>query len=112
VALISTQTVTPAGLTPALQACNTGGDTWSPTATTMLYVKNGDSVQHTITVHTTATVYGQPISNIAIPVPAGSEIMCGPFDPGMVANPATTVATVTYDTVTSMTIAAIQVPAT
>lgn len=110
-ALISTQTVTSAGLTPSLQACAAGGDTYSPSATTMLYIKNGDTVQHTVTVHTTATAYGQPISNVAIPVPAGSEIMAGPFDPGEVANPATTLASLTYDAVTSMTVAAISVPA-
>lgn len=109
--MIATQTVTSAGLTPSLQACSSGGDTWSPGATTMLYIKNGDSVQHTVTVVTTATVYGQPISNVAIPIPAGGEVMAGPFDPGMVANATTTLATVTYDVVTSMTIAAIKVPA-
>lgn len=109
--MIATQTVTQAGLSPSLQACSAGGDTWSPSATTMLYVKNGDSVQHTVTVHTTAVSYGQPISNIAVAVPAGQEMMLGPFDPGMVANPETTLATVTYDAVTSMSIAAINVPA-
>lgn len=107
---IVTQTVTLAGLAPSLQACSSS-DTYAPSATTFLYVKNGDTVQHTVTVHTTASLYGQPISNVAIPVPAGSEIMAGPFDPGMVASPETTLATVTYDAVTSMSIAAINCPA-
>lgn len=109
--LIPTQTVTAGGLAPSLQAASAGGDTYSPSATTMLYIKNGDSAQHTVTVHTTFSAYGQPISNVAINVPAGGEIMCGPFDPGMVADPATTLATVTYDAVTNMSIAAISVPA-
>lgn len=109
--LIATQTVTKAGLSPSLQACSAGGDTYSPSATTTLYIKNGDSEQHTVTVHTTATIYGQPISNVAIVIPAGGEVMAGPFDPGMVADPSTTLATVTYDAVTSMTIAAINSPA-
>lgn len=108
---LATQTVTAAGMSPSLQACTSGGDTYSPSATTMLLIKNGDSAQHTVTVHTTFSAYGQPISNVAIPVPAGSEVMAGPFDPGMVANPQTTLATVTYDAVTSLTIAAISVPA-
>lgn len=108
---IATQTVTQAGLSPSLQACSSGGDTYSPSATTFLYVKNGDSAQHTVTVHTTFSAYGQPISNVAVPVPAGAEMMLGPFDPGMVADPETTLATVTYDAVTSMTIAAINCPA-
>ena len=52
---------------------------------TFLFVKNGDSAQHTVTIHTTATIYGQPISNIAVPVPAGQEMMLGPYDPAEVA---------------------------
>ena len=109
--LITTQTVTQAGLSPSLQACSVGGDTYSPSANTMLLIKNGDSVQHTVTVETTATAYGQPISNVAVPVPAGTEIMCGPFDPGMVASPQTTLASLTYDAVSGMSVAAIRVPA-
>lgn len=109
--LIATQTVTQAGLSPSLQACSSDGDTYAPSATTFLYVKNGDTAQHTVTVHTTATAYGQPISNVAVPIPAGTEMMFGPFDPGMVANPETTLATITYDAVTSMTVAAINCPA-
>ena len=110
-ALIQTQTVTQAGLPPALQAASAGGDTWEPSATTFLYVKNGDSAQHTVTIHTTATTYGQPISNIAVPVPAGQEMMLGPYDPGEVAQPGTNLGSVTYDAVTGVTIAAISCPA-
>jgi hypothetical protein len=106
-ALIQTQPITQAGIQPALQACSAGGDTFQPTADTFLYAKNGDSVQHTVTVHTTATSFGQPISNIAVPVPAGAEMLFGPYDPGEVAQAATGQAQLSYDAVTGMSIAAL-----
>lgn len=107
-ALIATQQISQAGTQPSLQAAAAGGDTYEPTEDTFLFVKNGDSVQHTVTIHTTATSYGQPISNIAVPVPAGAEVLLGPYEPGEVAQPATGLATVTYDAVTNLTIAALK----
>ena len=109
-ALLTTQTISQAGIQPALQAASSGGDQYQPGANVFLLVKNGDSVQHTLTVHTTATVYGQPISNIAIPLPSGSETYCGPYDPGEVAQPGSTLANLTYDAVTNVTIAVIACP--
>jgi hypothetical protein len=109
VALIATQQISQAGTQPSLQAASAGGDTYEPTANTVLFVKNGDSVQHTVTIHTTATAYGQPISNIAVPIPAGAEVLLGPYEPGEVANPATALASVTYDAVTNLSIAALEV---
>ena len=109
-ALLTTQLISQAGLQPALQAASASGDSYAPASNVFLFVKNGDSAQNTLTVHTTATAFGQPISNIAIPLPAGSETYCGPYDPGEVAQPGSTLANLTYDAVTNVTIAAIQCP--
>lgn len=110
-ALIQTQPLIQAGLTPAFQAASAGGDNWEPSGTTFLAAKNGSMAQITVTVATTASIYGQPISNIAVPVPAGAEVWFGPFDPGEVAQPGTNLGSLTYSAVTSLTIAAVSCPA-
>ena len=107
-ALLATQTISRAGLTPALQAASSGGDSWEPSSTTFLVAKNGSASSITVTVATTATAFGQPISNVAVPVAAGAEVWFGPFDPGMVAQSGTNLGNLTYSAVTSLTIAAVQ----
>ena len=109
-ALLQTQTITQAGLAPSLQAASVGGDQYYPTSSTFLYVKNGSGAPITVTVATTATIFGQPISNVAVSVPAAGEEMLGPYDPGMVAQPVTNLANVTYSAVASLSIAAISCP--
>ena len=109
-ALIPTQTISQGGLQPSLQAASSGGDTYQPSSSTFLQIKNGSGSQITVTVVTTATAYGQPISNIALAVPAGAEVFAGPFDPGEVQQPGSTLANLTYSAVTSLTIAAISCP--
>jgi hypothetical protein len=110
-AVLITQTVTTSGLTPAYQAASSGGDQWEPSSTTFLAFKNGSGAAITVTVATTATAYGQPISNVAISVPASSEVFAGPFDPGMVQQPGSSLANLSYSSTTSLTVAAINCPA-
>ena len=105
-----TQVISQAGLSPAFQAASSSGDQYAPGASTFLAAKNGSGSQITVTVVTTATAFGQPISNIAVPVPAGAEVWFGPYDPGEVAQSGSTLANLTYSAVTNLTIAAIQCP--
>lgn len=109
-ALLQTQTIAQAGLTPALQAASSSGDTWEPATTTFLAFKNGSGSQITVTVQTTASFYGQPLSNVAIPIPAGAEVWAGPFDPGQVRQQGSNLAGLTYSSVTGLTVAAISCP--
>lgn len=109
-ALIATQSIAASGLTPSFQAAASGGDQYSPASNTFLYFKNGSGSPITVTVVTTATIFGQPISNVAVSVPAGGESLCGPFDPGMVAQSGSSLANLTYSGVSSLTVAAIQCP--
>lgn len=108
--LLTTQVIGQAGIQPAYQAATSGGDSYSPTSNTFLAAKNGSGAPITVTVVTTAAIFGQPISNIAISVPAGAEVFFGPFDPGEVAQPGTGLGDLTYSAVTSLTVAAMQCP--
>lgn len=109
-ALLSTQVISQAGMQPSFQAASSGGDQWEPASDVFLAAKNGSGSQITVTVVTTALAYQQPISNIAIPVPAGAEVWFGPFDPGEVVQAGTNLASLTYSSATGLTIAAIQAP--
>lgn len=95
---------------PAYQSASSGGDEWQPSSNTFLVFRNGSGSQITVTVVTTAALFGQPIGNVAIAVPAGAELFAGPFDPGEVAQPGSGLANLTYSAVTSLTVAAVQCP--
>jgi hypothetical protein len=73
-----------------------------------LHVKNGDSGAHTVTVATPGTVDDLAISDLEVTIPAGEERFIGPF-PSSVYNSSGQV-TVTFDGVTSVTIAALRLP--
>ncbi|MHB1950159.1 MAG: hypothetical protein ACYCQK_01640 [Acidiferrobacteraceae bacterium] len=110
-ALLTTQTITRAGLTPSFAAASSGGDQWAPTSTTFLAFKNGSGAAITVTITTTAVFYGQPLSNVSITVDAGAELWAGPFDPGMVQAAGSDTASMTYSSATSLSVAAVSCPA-
>ena len=110
-ATLITQPISQAGLSPAYQAASVGGDSYTPSSVTFIALKNGSGAPITLTVVTTASIFGQPIGNIAVPIPAGAEVFCGPFDPGEVQQPSSSLASLTYSGVTSLSVAAISCPA-
>ncbi|MFE2041674.1 hypothetical protein ACFXAZ_12220 [Streptomyces sp. NPDC059477] len=85
-----------------------GGDTAPTGAGVLLLVKNGDSAAHTVTLVTPGTVNGLAIADRAIAVAAGAEV--GIPVTNDYRNPGTGRANITYDAVTSMTVAVIRVP--
>lgn len=85
-----------------------GGDTAPTGAGVLLLVKNGDSSSHTVTLATPGTVNGLAIADRAVAVAAGAEI--GIPVTNDYRNPGTGRANITYDAVTSMTVAVIRVP--
>lgn len=109
-ATLITQTISQAGMSPSLQAATITGDSYTPESNVFLLFKNGDTNPHVATIHTTASIFGQPISNIAVSLAAGSEVLVGPFDPAEVQQSGSTLANITYDGVTSITVAAIRCP--
>lgn len=116
-AALTLQLAALAGLTPAFSAVN-ASDTLKVSQgeeREFLFVKNDDASPTTVTiaaVKTTANVKGVgalTIANKAIVVAAGAEAIIGPF-PAAYVDTAGNV-TITYSNVTSVTAAAVQLPA-
>jgi len=108
-ALLATQTPTPgAGLVPSFSAA-AASDTFLPTATTFLYVKNTNAATRTITVTTPGTAAGLAIGDMVATVGAttGEQVM-GPFPAQNYADPTTGLATITPSATPGVTYAVIQ----
>ncbi len=115
-AALTIQTIAEAGLDASYAAAASGGDSArNDNGDVFLHVKNGDASSHTVTVtaqRTSATVPGMGTttkSNVAVAVPAGAERMIGPFAP-LAFNDSSNDVAITYDDVTSVTIAALKMP--
>jgi hypothetical protein len=106
---LTVQTITRAsdGLEPTYAAAAGGGDTVQVVSNLFLHVKNGDASPHTVTVVTPGTVAGLAIADLTATIPASEERMIGPIDQNFRATNG--LASITYDGVTSVTIAAIRV---
>ncbi len=104
-ALLTTQSIARAGLTPAYAAAAGGGDTFAPGTHTFLHAKNGAGVSQTVTIVTPRTdALGNAIADNAIAIPAGEERMIGPLPYEHYASPSTGVGNITYSAVVSLTI--------
>jgi hypothetical protein len=115
-AALTIQTIAEAGVEPSYAAAAAGGDTArNDNGNVFLHVKNGDASPHTVTVtaqRTSASVPGMGSttkSNVSVAVPAGTERMIGPFAP-LAFNDSSNNIAITYDDVTSVTIAALELP--
>lgn len=104
-ATLTVATPTIAGATFTAASAAGGGDVFANNGKTFLYIKNGDSGSHTVTITPQNTVggAGYTISPIAVAVGAGVEKIIGPFDPQYFNN-SSGQAVVTYDGVTSVTV--------
>jgi hypothetical protein len=79
------------------------GDTFGHTPNGVLRVKNGGTATRTVTVVAPGnTAYGQADPDIPVPVAVGAEVAIGPFPGGLAVEG---VVSVTYDAVTSVTVA-------
>lgn len=110
-ATLTTQTITRAGLAATLAAASGGGDKFTPTGRTFLEVNNGSGGAITVTVETPTSVGANLVTTpLAVSVAAGARTRIGPFPGGLFADPADGLTDVTYSGVTSLTIAAIELP--
>lgn len=106
-ATLITQAITQPGIQPSYQAASVGGDQYTPSSNTFLAFKNGSGAPITVTVVTNASLFGQPISNVAVPVASGAEVFCGTWDPAMVQQTGSSLANLTYSGVTNLSVAVI-----
>lgn len=109
-ALLTVQNITRSGLAPSYSAAAGGGDTIpSPDSETFLHVRNGGGSAITVTIATPGTVLGDlAVADVSVSVPAGGERMIGPLPYAHFADPATGNASISYSSVTSVTVAAIR----
>lgn len=106
-AALSTQVIGQAGTVIAFGNAASGGDTCQTGAGVYLLVKNGDASAHTVTIATPGVVDGDlAIADRAVSVGAGVTKAIPVTD--RYRDPATGVASITYDNVTSVTVAVIR----
>ena len=104
------------GLTPSYGAVASGGDqVLNINGDVFVHVKNADATGHTVTIAaqtTSLNVSGMGAvakANQAVAIAAGAEAMIGPF-PTRAFNDANNYVQLTYDAITSVTIAALRLP--
>jgi hypothetical protein len=116
--LIAVQDIARTGLEPTYTAATSGadGDVWQNEGRrTFLHVKNGSGGSIDVTITTPNTVDGLAVADLVVAVPAGEERMIGPFPRIYEAydtdNSIESAIQATYSSVTSLTVAAIKLPA-
>lgn len=99
-----------AGITPTLGAAGAGGDTFTNSdERAFVVVKNGGGSAITVTLDILTTVDGQAVTDPTVSVPASGERWIGPF-PRNHYNNAQDKVTITYSSVTSVTVGVFRVP--
>lgn len=106
-ATLSVQSVTHSGLAPTFTAAAAGGDACPTGSGIVLLVQNGDSGSHTVTLVTPGTVDGLAVADRAIVVAAGATAFIPVAD--VYRDRSTGLASITYDGVTSVTVAVVRV---
>jgi len=107
-AVLTVQDVIAAGITPSYAAASAAGDSFPNDGRTVIHVKNGDTVAHTVTIISATTCNQGFQHNIQVTVNAGTDKIIGPFAPKRFNNDQGQVS-VTYDAVTAVTVAALQI---
>jgi hypothetical protein len=103
VTLLTTQSISRTGVTPAYTAV-TASDTFTPGAQTFIHVKNGGGSPDTCVVQVlSGDPPGLTISDNSVSVTNAQERMIGPFPSQFFADPTTGLATVTHSFTTSVT---------
>jgi hypothetical protein len=108
---LTVETVARTGLNATYVACSAGGDAVLNTGVDCVLVKNGSGSSITVTVVTQDTVDGNAVADRTVVIPAGEERIIGPFRGGVTYNDVDNKVQLTYSAVTSLTIAALRIPA-
>jgi hypothetical protein len=103
VTLLTTQSISRTGVTPAYTAV-TASDTFTPGSGVFLHVKNGGGSPDTVAVVVAAgDPPGLTIADLSVSVTNAQERMIGPFPAQFFADPTTGLATVTHSFTTTVT---------
>lgn len=94
-------------LTDGDTAAAGGGDEFANTGQEYLYVDNQDGTDTDVTFVTQATADSQAIGDRVVTVPAGERMLIGPF-PTNIYNDGNDRVQVTYEKVTSLTVAVVK----
>lgn len=108
-ATLSVQRVDMTGLDPAFAAASAGGDEFVNSGRAVLYVKNGDATDKTVTVDSQTPCNQGFDHDVQVTVPAGGERIIGPF-PKNRFDDASGKVQITYSDVTAVTVAVLEVP--
>jgi FlaG/FlaF family flagellin (archaellin) len=101
-ALLTTQNISRAGVTPAYTSV-AASDTFVPDAQTFIHVKAAGSTDSCVIQVLAGDPAGLTISDVTVSVTGGQERMIGPFPPYFFADPTTGLATVTHTVTASNT---------
>ena len=96
------------GLTPTFSAASAGGDDFMNTGRQYVEIVNGDASPVDVTFVTPGTVDGLAVADHVVSVPASSTKKVGPF-PTSVYNASDGLLSITYASVTSLTVGVFQI---
>jgi len=106
-ATLTVQAVSPLGTVHTLAAAAGGGDKMPPGNHNFLVVKNGDAGSHTVTINSVPLSNFGTDEDLVVAVAAGVTKLIGPLPANRFAGTDGLVA-ITYDGVTSVTVAAVE----
>ena len=97
-----TDRVTGLNITDNDVAADAGGDEFANTGLEMLYISNGDASAMTLTLVMPSSCDGVDPVDPTITVPAGEDMLVGPFPPDAFNDPSPGRMSITYSSVTSL----------
>ncbi len=106
---LTVQQISHSGLNPSFGAAAGGGDQFTNSGKTYLHVKNGGGSAITVTVNSQSNCSFGFDHDVQVSVPASGERIIGPFAKSRF-DDANGKVQVTYSGVTSVTVAAIEMP--
>ena len=104
---LTVQQITPAGINPAFTPAGVGGDTFTTDGRTQLRVKNASGSAITVTVVSPQKCNQGVNHNLVVSVPAGETREIGPIEKTRFTNTTSGRVSVTYSSVTSVTVAVV-----
>lgn len=107
-ALLTTQSPTATGTNVSYVAAAAGGDTVTPSNDTFIDVKNGSAGAVVVTITAQNNCNQGFLHNGGGSIPAGESRIYGPITPQRFGRSSDNLAEITYDIVTSVTVAAIR----